>query len=81
MCLRRVDAAEIFRLMRSEGVTHYCGAPVVHSVLINAPEELRHGIGRVSAMVAGAAPPPTMIEGMGTARFRSDPRLRASTTI
>ena len=64
VCLRRVDAAEIFRLMRSEGVTHYCGAPVVHSVLINAPEELRHGIGRVSAMVAGAAPPPTMIEGM-----------------
>ena len=64
VCLRRVDAAEIFRLMRSEGVTHYCGAPVVHSALINAPEELRQGIGRVSAMVAGAAPPATMIEGM-----------------
>jgi 3-(methylthio)propionyl---CoA ligase len=64
VCLRRVDAADIFRLMRSEGVTHYCGAPVVHSLLIDAPEALREGIGRVSAMVAGAAPPATMIEGM-----------------
>jgi fatty-acyl-CoA synthase len=64
VCLRRVGAADIFRLMRSEGVTHYCGAPVVHNLLIDAPEELREGIGRVSAMVAGAAPPATMIEGM-----------------
>ena len=64
VCLRKVDAAEIFRLMRAEGVTHYCGAPVVHNLLINAPAELREGIGRVSAMVAAAAPPAAMIEGM-----------------
>jgi fatty-acyl-CoA synthase len=64
VCLRKVDAAEIFRLMRAEGVTHYCGAPVVHNLLINAPEELREGIGGVSAMVAAAAPPAAMIEGM-----------------
>ena len=64
VCLRRVDAADIFRLMRSEGVTHFCGAPVVHSLLLSAPEEMREGIGRVSAMVAGAPPPATMIEGM-----------------
>jgi fatty-acyl-CoA synthase len=64
VCLRKVNAAEIFRLMRAEGVTHYCGAPVVHNLLINAPEALREGIGRVSAMVAAAAPPAAMIEGM-----------------
>jgi fatty-acyl-CoA synthase len=64
VCLRKVDAAEIFRLMRAEGITHYCGAPVVHNLLINAPEELREGIGRVCAMVAAAAPPAAMIEGM-----------------
>jgi fatty-acyl-CoA synthase len=64
VCLRGVDAAEIFRLMRAEGVTHYCGAPVVHSLLINAPAELHEGIGRVCAMVAAAAPPAAMIEGM-----------------
>jgi fatty-acyl-CoA synthase len=64
VCLRKVDAAEIFRLMRTEGVTHYCGAPVVHSLLIDAPREWREGVGRVSAMVAAAAPPAAMIEGM-----------------
>ncbi|HEY2079029.1 MAG TPA: acyl-CoA synthetase [Streptosporangiaceae bacterium] len=64
VCLRRVDAATVFRLMRQEGVTHYCGAPVVHNTLIQAPADLRAGVGRVSAMVAAAAPPAAMIEGM-----------------
>jgi len=64
VCLRRVEADEVFRLMRQEGVTHYCGAPVVHNMLIQAPAELRVGVGRVSAMVAAAAPPAAMIEGM-----------------
>jgi fatty-acyl-CoA synthase len=64
VCLRKVDAAEIFRLMRTEGVTHYCGAPVVHSLLLDAPQEWREGVGRISAMVAAAAPPAAMIEGM-----------------
>jgi fatty-acyl-CoA synthase len=65
VCLRRVDAALIFRLMRKHRVTHYCGAPIVHTTLINAPAELRQGIDwKVSAFVAGAAPPASMIEGM-----------------
>jgi fatty-acyl-CoA synthase len=65
VCLRRVDAALIFELIRSHRVTHYCGAPIVHTTLINAPATLRRGIEhKVSAMVAGAAPPAAMIEGM-----------------
>jgi fatty-acyl-CoA synthase len=64
ICLRKVDAAKIFRLMRQEGVTHYCGAPIVHNLLIDASPELRTGVGRVCAMVAAAAPPAAMIEGM-----------------
>ncbi len=65
VCLRRVDAALIFQLIREHRVTHYCGAPIVHTTLINAPDALREGIShRVSAMVAGAAPPASMIEGM-----------------
>ncbi len=65
VCLRRVDAATICQLIRDEGVTHYCGAPIVHMLLINAPGEWRAGIAhRVHAMVAGAAPPESMIEGM-----------------
>ncbi len=65
ICLRKVDAKAIFDLMRSEKVSHYCGAPIVHSTLINAPAEMKAAINhRISAMVAGAAPPAAMIEGM-----------------
>jgi fatty-acyl-CoA synthase len=65
VCLRRVEAAAIFDAIRGHGVTHYCGAPIVHSLLVNAPAELKQGIAhRVRAMVAGAAPPAAMIEGM-----------------
>ena len=65
VCLRRVEAAAIFDLIRRHKVTHFCGALVVHNMLINAPAELRAGIDhKVSAMVAGAAPPQAVIEGM-----------------
>jgi fatty-acyl-CoA synthase len=65
VCLRKVDPALIFSLIKQHGVTHYCGAPIVHSGLINADPGLRSGIThKVSAMVAGAAPPAAMIEGM-----------------
>ena len=65
VCLRKVDPAPIFALIAEHRVTHYCGAPIVHNMLIQAPAELRAGIHHpVSAMVAGAAPPAAMIEGM-----------------
>ncbi|MEY3261930.1 MAG: hypothetical protein RLZZ620_981, partial [Pseudomonadota bacterium] len=65
VCLRKVDAKQIFDAIREHQVTHYCGAPIVHNMLINAPDDLKEGIThRVSAMVAGAAPPAAMIEGM-----------------
>ena len=65
VCLRRVDARAIFEMIRRHRVTHYCGAPIVHNLLLNAPAEWREGIGhRVSCLVAGAAPPVAVIEGM-----------------
>jgi fatty-acyl-CoA synthase len=65
VCLRKVDAAVIFDLIKRHKVTHYCGAPIVHSTLINAPDEMKQGIGhKVHGMVAAAAPPAAMIEGM-----------------
>jgi fatty-acyl-CoA synthase len=65
VCLRKVEAEKIFSLIRQHRVTHYCGAPIVHSTLINAPEELKRGIEhKVHGMVAAAAPPASMIEGM-----------------
>lgn len=65
ICLRKVEAKAIFDLIRAHRVTHFCGAPIVHTQLINAPEAVKAGIThQVSAMVAGAAPPSAMIEGM-----------------
>jgi fatty-acyl-CoA synthase len=65
VCLRRVDPKAIFDAIREHGVTHYCGAPIVHASLLAAPAELKHGVPKgIKAMVAGAAPPAAMIEGM-----------------
>eukprot|EP01035_Chromulina_nebulosa_P009588 gene9588-12935_t len=65
VCLRRVDAQAIFDAIRNHGVTHYCGAPIVHGLLVNAPDAMKAGVpAGVKAMVAGAAPPASMIEGM-----------------
>ncbi|MCO5099321.1 MAG: acyl-CoA synthetase [Burkholderiaceae bacterium] len=65
VCLRRVEARTILDLVREHRVTHYCGAPIVHGTLIDAPAEWKQGIDwTVRAMVAGAAPPAAMIEGM-----------------
>ena len=65
VCLRRVEAQTIFDAMRNHGVTHYCGAPIVHGMLVNASAAMKVGLpAGVKAMVAGAAPPASMIEGM-----------------
>ena len=65
VCLRRVDPRLIFDAIRAEKVTHYCGAPIVHSMLANAPAEWREGIDhKVSGLVAAAPPPAAVIEGM-----------------
>jgi fatty-acyl-CoA synthase len=65
VCLRKIDAKAIFDLIRTERVTHYCGAPIVHNLLVNAADELKTGIAhRVNAMVAGAAPPAALIESL-----------------
>jgi len=64
VCLRKVEPAKIFELVRAHRVTHMCGAPIVYATLINAAEELRRGIDwRLHGLVAGAAPPVAIIEG------------------
>jgi fatty-acyl-CoA synthase len=65
VCLRRVEANRILELIAKERVTHYCGAPIVQASLLNAPEALRKSFSHtVNAMVAAAAPPAALIEGM-----------------
>ncbi len=70
VCLRKVDAQAMLNAMRQHGVDHYSAAPIVHSLLINATAEQRAGITqKVRGMVAGAAPPAAMIEGMAQIGF------------
>jgi fatty-acyl-CoA synthase len=70
VCLRRVEAKAILEAIRTHGVTHYCGAPVVHNMLIDAPEDWKRGIAhKVRGLVAAASPPAAMIEGMARMGF------------
>jgi fatty-acyl-CoA synthase len=70
VCLRRVEAQAICDALREHGADHYCAAPIVHSLIFNAPDAMRAGITqRVRGMVAGAAPPAAMIEGMAKIGF------------
>jgi len=65
VCLRRVDAQHIFAAIKGHKVTHYCAAPIVHNLLVNAPAEMKVGVpAGVKGLIAGAAPPASIIEGM-----------------
>ena len=65
ICLRKVDPGLVYQLIDQYKVDYFCGAPIVLSMLINTPKaqqiQFKH---RVEVMVAGAAPPAAIIEGM-----------------
>ena len=68
ICLRRVDAAEVYRLIREESVSHLCAAPTVLTGLYAAPEAATADLSGLTIMTAGAPPAPQVIrtiEGMG----------------
>ncbi len=69
VCLRRVDPALIFPAIRRHRVTHMCGAPVVMTMLINAPAETRVPFEHTVEFATGGAAPPSAVisamEGMG----------------
>ena len=61
VCLRRVDAATIYRLIEEHRVTHLCGAPVVLNTLINAPAEAKRPFRHPVEIMTAAAPPPAAV--------------------
>lgn len=70
VCLRRVDPALIFPMIRDHGVTHMCGAPIVLTMLIHAPDEQKVSFPqRVEVCTGGAAPPSAVIAKMETMGF------------
>ncbi len=71
VCLRRVDPALIFPAIARHGVTHMCGAPVVMTMLIHAPQDVKVRFDHVVEMATGgAAPPSTVIAAMEAMGFR-----------
>ncbi|WP_374254411.1 acyl-CoA synthetase [Acinetobacter brisouii] len=65
ICLRKVDTEQVFQLIAQHKVDYFCGAPIVLSMLINTPKDKQIAFNhRVEVMVAGAAPPAAIIEGM-----------------
>ncbi len=70
VCLRRVEPAPIFAAIADHGVTHMCGAPVVLSMLIHAPDAARRAFPQtVQIATGGAAPPSTVIARMEAMGF------------
>ena len=71
VCLRNVSAAAIYEAIAEEGVTHFCGAPVVLNLVVNAQEEERRPLKhRVEIMTAAAPPPPAVLERIEAMGFR-----------
>ncbi|MDX1733563.1 MAG: AMP-binding protein, partial [Halioglobus sp.] len=63
VCLRQVDPALIFRLIRQESITMFCAAPTVLISIVNAPPELKADAPRgVRLFTAGAPPAAATIE-------------------
>jgi len=57
ICLRRVEPARIYQLIRDENITMFCAAPTVLISIANAPEEMREGAPRGVRLFAAGAPP------------------------
>ena len=71
ICLRKVDPALIFSLIKEHRVTHMCGAPIVLNMLIHAPHEARTQFEQtVEVATGGAAPPSQVIQNMEEMGFR-----------
>ena len=65
VCLRKVNAETIYQALGEHGVTHMCGAPIVMSMVVNAPDRVRRPFAqKVRMMTAASAPPAAVLEKM-----------------
>ncbi|MDP3898210.1 MAG: acyl-CoA synthetase [Mesorhizobium sp.] len=70
VCLRWVRPKAIYDAIADHGVTHLCGAPIVMSALINAPESDKRDFPQTVRFNTAAAPPPeSVLSGMADAGF------------
>ncbi len=70
ICLRKTTAEAVFPAIAQHRVTHFCGAPIVLNMLINAPRGVPQRFDRaIEVMTAGSAPPAAVIAGMEAMGF------------
>ncbi|MVA96367.1 AMP-binding protein [Nitratireductor sp. CAU 1489] len=70
VCLRWVRAGAMYDAIADHGVTHLCGAPVVMSSLLNAPDAEKRAFSQTVTFNTAAAPPPeAVLSGMADAGF------------
>ena len=70
VCLRKLDAGDVFASIEKYGVTHFTAAPIVLNMMINAPEKVKRKFGRIiQVMTAGSAPPAAVLEAMERMEF------------
>jgi fatty-acyl-CoA synthase len=72
LCLRTIDPARIWELLRTQGVTHFSAAPTVLTMIVNAPEATAGPplAPPVQVQTGGAPPSPTLIAAMAGAGLR-----------
>ncbi len=58
VCLRHVRTKAIWDALAEHKVTHLCGAPIVMSTILNAPEDEKHELDLTVQFFTAAAPPP-----------------------
>ncbi len=61
VCLRWVRAPAMYDAIAREKVTHLCGAPIVMSTLLNAPDNEKKPLPHVVNFATAAAPPPEAV--------------------
>ena len=55
VCLRRVDSAHIFEALAEHSVTHMCGAPILMSMIVQAPPDAVKPFGQKVRMMTAAS--------------------------
>ena len=71
VCLRKTEAGPIYDAIAEDGITHFCGAPVVLGMLINAPDEDKRPFEQTVRVMTAASPPPAaVLASMEAAGFR-----------
>ena len=70
VCLRNVSAKGIFDAIADHKIDHFCGAPIVLGMIVNASKEEQKPFDYIiHVMTAGAPPPAAILQSMSDAGF------------